>query len=123
MSEPIEIYIDLNRESIRVGTLFRVPSRDRETISFEYHPSWLAHSSRFALEPALAIGEGRFYPEQGREMFGAIGDSAPDTWGRQLMRRSERRNRWSSTANELGSHGHRGRQQKGECASSRGVFN
>jgi serine/threonine-protein kinase HipA len=91
MSEPIEIYIDLNRESIRVGTLFRVPSRDRETISFEYHPSWLAHSSRFALEPALAIGEGRFYPEQGREMFGAIGDSAPDTWGRQLMRRSERR--------------------------------
>jgi len=91
MTEPVEVYVDLRGKTLRVGTLFRVPARERETISFEYHPDWLTHDQRFALEPALSVGAGRFYPEQGREMFGAIGDSAPDTWGRQLMRRAERR--------------------------------
>lgn len=91
MSAPIETYVDLMGETRRVGTLYRVPSRERETVSFEYHQDWLEFDGRFALEPSLRVGEGRFYPEEGREMFGAIGDSAPDTWGRQLMRRSERR--------------------------------
>lgn len=91
MSKPIEIYVDLYGDIQRVGTLYRAPARDREAISFEYHQGWLEFDGRFAIEPSLRVGEGRFYPEQGREMFGAIGDSAPDTWGRQLMRRSERR--------------------------------
>jgi len=30
-------------------------------------------------------------PSGEREIFGAIGDSAPDTWGRRLMQRAERR--------------------------------
>lgn len=32
-----------------------------------------------------------FHPGGAREMFGSIGDSAPDTWGRRLMQRAERR--------------------------------
>lgn len=32
-----------------------------------------------------------FHPGEGREMFGSIGDSAPDIWGRRLMQRGERR--------------------------------
>lgn len=91
MSDSIETYVDLCGSTRRVGTLYRVPAKDRETISFEYHQDWLDFDGRFAIEPSLRVGKGRFYPEQGREMFGAIGDSAPDTWGRQLMRRSERR--------------------------------
>ena len=91
MSGPIETYVDLYGDVRRVGTLYRLPAKDRETISFDYHQDWLEFDGRFAIEPSLRVGEGRFYPEQGREMFGAIGDSAPDTWGRQLMRRSERR--------------------------------
>lgn len=91
MPAPIEVHADLFGKSHRVGTLYRVPSRDRENISFEYHPDWLASASRYSLEPSLKVGQGRFYPEEGREMFGSIGDSAPDTWGRQLMRRAERR--------------------------------
>lgn len=91
MSQPIETYVDLYGDVRRVGTLYRVPAKDRETISFDYHHDWLEFDGKFAIEPSLRVGKGRFYPEQGREMFGAIGDSAPDTWGRQLMRRSERR--------------------------------
>ena len=58
---------------------------------FEYHADWLANMARFSLEPALTVGEGQFHPGAGRDMFGAIGDSAPDTWGRRLMQRAERR--------------------------------
>ncbi len=91
MADPVEVHINLPSGTHRVGTLYRLPSRDRETVSFEYYEGWLGHKERFALEPALAVGKGRFYPDQGRAMFGAIGDSAPDTWGRQLMRQRERR--------------------------------
>jgi serine/threonine-protein kinase HipA len=91
MAGLIEVYVDLGGQPLRVGTLYRESARNREAVSFEYHADWLDQDQRFALEPALQVGRGRFYPEQGREMFSAIGDSAPDTWGRQLMRRAERR--------------------------------
>lgn len=32
---------------------------------------------------------GFHYPEQGKRIFGSIGDSAPDTWGRKLLDRRE----------------------------------
>jgi serine/threonine-protein kinase HipA len=34
---------------------------------------------------------GGFSPGAGHSLFGSIGDSAPDTWGRRLMQRAERR--------------------------------
>jgi len=60
-------------------------------VSFEYRREWLTDAARFSLEPALALGQGAFTPPAGSTMFGAIGDSAPDTWGRRLMQRAERR--------------------------------
>ncbi|MBI1392408.1 MAG: type II toxin-antitoxin system HipA family toxin [Alphaproteobacteria bacterium] len=90
MSE-IEVHISLEGETERVGTLFRQASRGRESVTFEYHPDWQASGRRFSLEPGLAVSAGMFHPGAGREMFGSIGDSAPDTWGRRLMQRAERR--------------------------------
>ena len=58
---------------------------------FEYDKAWLAHADRFSLEPALTLGPGPFHTPSDRPLFGAIGDSAPDRWGRVLMRRAERR--------------------------------
>ena len=63
----------------------RVPS------TFEHDKGWLAHTGRFGLEPALKLGPGPFHTASGSPLFGAIGDSAPDRWGRVLMRRAERR--------------------------------
>jgi serine/threonine-protein kinase HipA len=37
------------------------------------------------------LAPGPYHTGADRPMFGAIGDSAPDRWGRALMRRSERR--------------------------------
>lgn len=65
--------------------------RGAETALFEYAAAWLAAPEHFALEPALALTAGPFAPPAGQAMFGSIGDSAPDTWGRRLMQRAERR--------------------------------
>jgi len=87
----IEVHIDFADGLKRVGTLHRHARRGTETTSFEYHPSWLSDAARFSLEPALTLGRGAFAPSGGAPIFGSIGDSAPDTWGRRLMQRAERR--------------------------------
>lgn len=90
MSE-IEVYISHDGGDQRVGTLFRQSARGKESVSFAYHEDWLANPQRFSLEPSLQVGKGLFHPNSDREIFGSIGDSAPDTWGRRLMQRAERR--------------------------------
>ena len=69
----------------------RHPARARESLTFEYAPEWVASAGNFSIDPILPIGPGTFRPPAGQEMFGTLGDSAPDTWGRTLMRRRERR--------------------------------
>ena len=49
------------------------------------------YKDRFSLEPALTLGPGPYHTSGDKPLFGAIGDSAPDRWGRVLMRRAERR--------------------------------
>jgi serine/threonine-protein kinase HipA len=87
----IEVYIDFAAGLKRVGTLHRRARRGGEAISFEYDDTWLGDPAQFSLEPALSLGRGAFVPADGSPIFGSIGDSAPDTWGRRLMQRAERR--------------------------------
>lgn len=87
----IEVHIDLAGQPRRVGTLRRTARRGGESVVFEYHADWLSDPNRFSLEPAMAVGPGPFVPAAGQSFFGSIGDSAPDTWGRRLMQRAERR--------------------------------
>ena len=91
MPADIEVHIDFAPGLKRVGTLHRHARRGGGTTSFEYHPDWLGDAARFSLEPALALNRGAFAPVGGAAIFGSIGDSAPDTWGRRLMQRAERR--------------------------------
>ncbi len=91
MDREIFVHVDLEGVPHMVGRLWARTRRGRDSASFEYEKAWLDDPDRFALEPALALGEGAFHTQAGRAMFGAIGDSAPDRWGRVLMRRAERR--------------------------------
>lgn len=84
----IYVYIDLDGNLHQVGLLWFHSNRKKEVASFQYEQNWLSHRERFALEPALELTEGMYYTEVDRNMFGAIGDSAPDRWGRILMRRA-----------------------------------
>ncbi len=91
MPNDIDVFADDAAGLRRVGTLRRHARREREAASFAYDPDWLRDPAVFSLEPALALGRGTFTPGDERAMFGSIGDSAPDTWGRRLMQRAERR--------------------------------
>lgn len=86
----IEVHIELDGVLKRVGTMRRQARRGGEATTFEYHADWLADAAGFSLEPELRRGRGVFAPADGRTLFGSIGDSAPDTWGKSLMRRAER---------------------------------
>ena len=86
-----EVHIDLDGITRSVGLVRSNRVRGTETLLFEYDRTWLEASDRFSLEPALALTRGAFSPPAGRATFGSIGDSAPDTWGRRLMQRAERR--------------------------------
>ena len=91
MDKEVLVYVELQGTPHLVGRLWARMRKDRESGTFEYDPSWLAHPERFSLEPALKLGPGPFYTPSDKPLFGAIGDSAPDRWGRVLMRRAERR--------------------------------
>ena len=91
METEVFVYVDATGEPRLAGRLWARTRKGRESATFEYDPGWLGHPDRFALEPALTLGPGPFHTPSGRSLFGAIGDSAPDRWGRVLMRRAERR--------------------------------
>lgn len=85
------VYIDLPHEGPqRVGTLWTRVRKGRESGTFRYDETWLERPTRFALEPALTLDVGEHYTSPGKALFGALGDSAPDRWGRILMGRAER---------------------------------
>ncbi len=85
------VYVDLASGPAFVGRLWSRFRNRRESATFEYDAAWLTHPERFALEPALALDTGPQHTAQDQRLFGALGDSAPDRWGRVLMRRDEQR--------------------------------
>ena len=91
MDREVLVYVDLHGTPCLVGRLWARSRKERESATFEYDRGWLAHPERFSLEPALKLGPGPFHTASDKPLFGAIGDSAPDRWGRVLMRRAERR--------------------------------
>ncbi|MBZ0071920.1 MAG: type II toxin-antitoxin system HipA family toxin [Gammaproteobacteria bacterium] len=91
METEVYVYVDIAGTPHLAGRLWARVRKGRESATFEYDPGWLENADRFSLEPALTLGPGPFHTPSGKPLFGTIGDSAPDRWGRVLMRRAERR--------------------------------
>ncbi|HEB87726.1 MAG TPA: type II toxin-antitoxin system HipA family toxin [Gammaproteobacteria bacterium] len=91
METEVLVYVDIAGTPHLAGRLWARVRKAKESASFEYDPGWLEYVDRFSLEPALALGPGPFHTPSGKPLFGTLGDSAPDRWGRVLMRRAERR--------------------------------
>lgn len=89
----IAVDIDFDGRTQPVGLLRRQAARGRlDAVTFEYDDAWLANGSRFALQPALSLAPGLFASAAaGGRLFGAFADSSPDSWGRRLIQRAERR--------------------------------
>ena len=90
MNRSTLVYMALQGANCLVGTLWTRQKGGRESATFEYSRAWLDSPDHFALEPALPLGVGPYHTPQGVPLFGALSDSAPDRWGRVLMRRAER---------------------------------
>ena len=106
MERQVFVYVDLDGVLHLVGRLWGRVRKNKEGATFEYNDAWLKHPNRFSLEPALKLGPGPFHTTADAAMFGAIGDSAPDRWGRVLMkrmasRRAEREGRAPRTLYEM----------------------
>ena len=91
MERQLFVYVDLSGTPYLTGRLWARTRKNNESASFEYDERWLANERKFSLEPLLKLGPGPFHTQPDKALFGAIGDSAPDRWGRVLMRRVERK--------------------------------
>lgn len=87
----VEVFLDAYGELRRVGLLRRYAGARRERVTYEHDPDWLAAPEAVQFDPTLPLVRGPISTPANKEMFGTLGDSAPDTWGRELMRRAERR--------------------------------
>lgn len=92
--QDVSVHIQLDGRTHHVGLLRRQTARGRlDAVTFEYDHAWLANDARFALQPVLALASGVYASgAAGGRLFGAFADSAPDSWGRRLIQRAERRN-------------------------------
>lgn len=91
MDRQLFVYADTDGETALVGHLWTRNRHGKESATFRYAPSWLAGPDCFALGPDLPLGEAPHHTVQGTKLFGSLIDSAPDRWGRMLMRRQLRR--------------------------------
>jgi serine/threonine-protein kinase HipA len=87
----IEVFLDAYGDCRKVGTLRRHAGARRERVTYEHEADWLNSPDAFQFDPTLPLRSGTLHPGDGKEVFGTLADSAPDTWGRRLMDRRERR--------------------------------
>ena len=87
----IDVFLDAYGACRRVGTLRRHAGAGRERVTYAHAPDWLTSPDAFQFDPTLPLRAGTLHPGADKAMFGTLGDSAPDTWGRRLMDRRERR--------------------------------
>ncbi|SQG00963.1 HipA domain-containing protein [Paucimonas lemoignei] len=91
MSTIIGVYADWDglQGPQRLGWLHVRKSRQTEKFEYENDPAALKNPilGKVRIDPGIGPFPGAQYPADGRNMFGAFGDSSPDRWGRMLMKR------------------------------------
>lgn len=94
MNRQIKVYIgDVNKF---VGILFFNASGNRESSGLEYSSEWIESNNSFEIDPALPLNHGRAFrskKERCSVFHGAIADSEPDGWARQVILRAHGKSR------------------------------
>ncbi len=91
VSRQVRVYADWDglAGSRLMGALSCDRVRGKDVFSFEYDDGWLSSGDAQQIDPDLRLFSGKHYLGEGRQNFGIFLDSAPDRWGRLLMRRRE----------------------------------
>lgn len=100
----VDVVVQIAGEDVLAGRLWSHRRRGRESATFSYSPEYLARGDAYALDPMLPLVAGPQQTADGRAIFGAFSDCAPDRWGRRLIQRAEQRraNRAEETEKSLG---------------------
>lgn len=87
----LHVHVDLGSEAILAARLHGNAQGGQENAALELDRHWLQHPLHAIYAPLLTLPAGPYYTGSHMPLYGAIGDSAPDRWGRMLLRRFERR--------------------------------
>ena len=87
--EAVEVTVEIDGQEFIAGTLWLHELRAQSS-TFRYSDSYLASPVSYDLDPVLPKSAGIFQSASGKPLFSAFADTAPDRWGKNLMRREER---------------------------------
>lgn len=90
----IDVHLHLDEETVLVGKAFVTLRRGTVTTNFRYDPNYLRRGDAWEISPDLPIVAGSAVTNG---LPGAMTDSAPDRWGRNLVKK-----RLQSQAHENG---------------------
>ena len=86
----IEVFISEGDADRRLGSLEYDELRGKEVSSFELDGDFVLHPSVSFFGPDIGLFRGKQYPTLSYG-FGMFQDAAPDSWGRKIIRRREKR--------------------------------
>ena len=103
MTDTLEIHIEHGGQTRLVGHCRYIAGRRGQSSVFDYARQWLNYPAAFALDPAnLALDTQPIYTRSDTStLLGALRDTAPDRWGRQLIRRAFRKAGDNRTLSEI----------------------
>ncbi|HXS51227.1 MAG TPA: HipA domain-containing protein [Usitatibacter sp.] len=84
------VHIELHGRTHPIGVLHAHLDDDFERADLELAPAWRERPDASLYAPLLGVPRGAQRTGASMPLFGALGDSAPDRWGRTLLRRFER---------------------------------
>lgn len=86
--DELEVHVELDGAAVRAGSAqFHRSRGNLSSTTFQYDREYLQRPTSYRLDPALPLVSGT---QQTRGLPGAFGDSAPDRWGRNLVKKRER---------------------------------
>ncbi|MCP5432175.1 MAG: type II toxin-antitoxin system HipA family toxin [Alphaproteobacteria bacterium] len=93
MTDAIEVHIEIGGETRLVGHCRFLARRGGRSSAFDYADDWRKDPRGFAIDPAnLPLGAGPIHTSSDKSALpGALRDTAPDRWGRQLVTRAFRK--------------------------------
>lgn len=88
----VDVVVQIGAEDALAGRLYSHRRQATETASFVYDGDYIRRPDAYALDPqALPLVQGPLQSPLGLPIFRAFADTAPDRWGRSLIKREERR--------------------------------
>ena len=90
--ENLYVYADFDflPKAEKIGVLSCQQVRGKDHFTFTFSDEWLSNHGDTLLSGDIMNVKGVQHPRQGQSVFGFVGDSFPDRWGRLLLDRRER---------------------------------